>query len=88
MCWSSTKQTTSSSHCKLTCSRHDIPEKIAELALNNNHPLTPKLNVLITQSEEIYTIIELFLQEILFPSNTTLKAKPDIPHAMRSAFQA
>ena len=25
-CWSSTKQTSSSSHWKLTCSRHDIAE--------------------------------------------------------------
>ena len=32
-----TKQTSSSSHWKLTCSGHDI--KIAELALNNNHSL-------------------------------------------------
>ena len=34
--WSSTKQTSSSSHWKLTCFYHDI----AELALNNNHSLT------------------------------------------------
>ena len=27
-CWSSTKQTSSSSHWKLTCSRHDIAEKL------------------------------------------------------------
>ena len=33
--WSRTKRTSSSSHWKLTCSRHDI----AELALNNNHSL-------------------------------------------------
>ena len=26
--WSSTTQTSSSSHCKLTCSRHDIAEKL------------------------------------------------------------
>ena len=33
VCWSSTKQSSSSSHWKLTCSRHDIAETIAELAL-------------------------------------------------------
>jgi len=27
-------------YLKLTCSRHDIAETIAELALNNNHTLT------------------------------------------------
>ena len=32
-----TKWTSSSSHWKLTCSRHIIAEKIAELGLNNNH---------------------------------------------------
>jgi hypothetical protein len=32
--------TSSSSHGKVTCSCHDIAEKIAELALNNNHSLT------------------------------------------------
>jgi hypothetical protein len=26
-CWSSIKRTSSSSHCKFTCSRHDIAEK-------------------------------------------------------------
>jgi predicted PolB exonuclease-like 3'-5' exonuclease len=35
VCWSSSKRTSSSSHWKLTCSRHGIAEKIAELALNN-----------------------------------------------------
>ena len=39
-CWSSTKQTSSSSHWKLTCSCHDMAEKIAYVALNYNHPLT------------------------------------------------
>ena len=38
-CWSRTKWTSLSSHWKLTCSRHDIAEKIAELAWNNNHSL-------------------------------------------------
>ena len=28
MCWSRTKRTSSSSHWKLTCSRHDIAEKL------------------------------------------------------------
>ena len=28
VCWSSTKRTSSSSHWKLTCSRHDIAEKL------------------------------------------------------------
>ena len=41
--WSSTKRTSSSYHWKLTCSRHDITEKIAEMALNNNH--SPALSV-------------------------------------------
>jgi hypothetical protein len=27
-CWSRTKRTSSSSHCKLKCSRHDIGEKL------------------------------------------------------------
>ena len=45
-CWSSTKQTSSSSQWNLTCSRHDIAEQIAELVVfNNNHSLIPK-NVL------------------------------------------
>jgi hypothetical protein len=35
-----TKRTSSSSHWKLTCSRHIIAEKIAEMGLNNNHPFT------------------------------------------------
>ena len=30
-------------HWKLTCSRHDVADKIAELALNNNHSLTHSL---------------------------------------------
>ena len=38
-CWSSAKRTSSSSHRKLTCSRHDIADK-AELALSKNHSLT------------------------------------------------
>ena len=29
---------------KVTCSRHDIAEKIDNLALNNNHPLSYKSN--------------------------------------------
>jgi hypothetical protein len=33
------------SHCKLICSCHDIAEQIAELALNNNHSLTPLQNI-------------------------------------------
>jgi hypothetical protein len=41
ICWPSTKQTSSSSHWKLTCSRHWYSWKIAELALNNTHSLTP-----------------------------------------------
>jgi hypothetical protein len=40
VCWSSTKWTSSSFHWKLTCSRHDIAKKIAELALNNSYLLT------------------------------------------------
>ena len=40
MCWSNTQRTSSSFHWKLTCSHHKIAEKIAELALNNNHSLT------------------------------------------------
>jgi hypothetical protein len=39
-CWSWTKRDSSSSHWILTCSLHDTAEKIAELALNNNHSLT------------------------------------------------
>ena len=35
-CWYRTKRTSASSHWKLTCSRHDIAEK---LVLNNNHSL-------------------------------------------------
>ena len=42
-CWSRTKRTSSSSHWKLTCSRHGIAGKIAEMALNNNHSLTHSL---------------------------------------------
>jgi hypothetical protein len=37
VCWSSTKWTSSSSHWKLTCSRHHIAENSA---LNNTHSLT------------------------------------------------
>jgi hypothetical protein len=32
--WSSTKRTSSSSHWKLTCSRHDVAEKLLNVALN------------------------------------------------------
>ena len=39
-CWSSTKPTSSSFRSKLTCSRHDIAGKIAELTFNNNHSIT------------------------------------------------
>ena len=38
-CWSNTK-VTSSSHWKLTCSRHDFSWKIAVLAINNNNSFT------------------------------------------------
>ena len=38
-CWSGTKQTLSSFHGKLTCSRHDIAGQIVEVALSNNHSL-------------------------------------------------
>jgi hypothetical protein len=37
-CWSRTKRTSSSSHRKLTCSRHDIAEKLLK-----NHSLTNTL---------------------------------------------
>ena len=37
-CWHSAKQISSSSHCKIAWSRHDIAEKM--LALNNNNSLT------------------------------------------------
>jgi hypothetical protein len=40
-CWFSTKRISSSSHCKLICSRHNIAEK---LLLSNNHSLTLKYN--------------------------------------------
>ena len=30
----------SSCHCKLTCSRHDIPEALLRLVLDNKHSLT------------------------------------------------
>ena len=41
MCWSSTKQISSSSRWKLTCSRHDIAEKLLNWSFkNNNHSLT------------------------------------------------
>jgi hypothetical protein len=41
VCWSSTKQSSSSSHWKLTCSCHDwYSWHIAELAVSNNHSLT------------------------------------------------
>ena len=39
-CWSRTNWTSSSSHYKLTCSRHDMAAKIVELAFNNTHSLT------------------------------------------------
>jgi hypothetical protein len=42
-CWSNTKRTSSSSHWILTCSRHDIAEKIADLALKSTHSLTHSL---------------------------------------------
>jgi hypothetical protein len=40
-CWSSTMLISSSSHRKLTCSRHYNSWIIAEFALNNSHSLTP-----------------------------------------------
>jgi hypothetical protein len=46
-CWCSTQWTSSSSHWKLTCSRHDIAEK---LALNNNHSLLYLNEVYISSS--------------------------------------
>ena len=39
-CWSSTKRTSSSSHRKLTCPRHNVAEIFAELSLSNTHKLT------------------------------------------------
>jgi hypothetical protein len=39
-CWSRTKWTSSSSHWKLTCSHHDIAEKLLNWHWNNNHSLT------------------------------------------------
>jgi hypothetical protein len=41
-CWSKTKQTSSSSYRNVTCSLHDTAEKVAHLALNNNHSVNRK----------------------------------------------
>jgi hypothetical protein len=38
VCWSSTKGT--SPHRNVTCSRRDIAEQSAHMALNNNHSLS------------------------------------------------
>ena len=55
--WSRTKRTSSSSHWKLTCSRHDIAEKLLS-SLNNNHSLT--VTPLITCNRKHQRIISLF----------------------------
>jgi hypothetical protein len=36
-CWSRTKQTSSSSHCNVTCSRHDIAEILLKVALSTKN---------------------------------------------------
>ena len=47
-CWSSTRRTSSSSsHWKLTCSRHDIAKKIVELALSTITPKSLKYGITI-----------------------------------------
>jgi hypothetical protein len=40
--WSSTKSISPTSHHKVTCSRQDMAEKIAQLAFNNKQLLTRK----------------------------------------------
>jgi hypothetical protein len=57
-CWSSTKQTSSSFHWKLTCSRHDIAEKL--LGWCNNHSLTP-LEWMINQSAKAFISLDVKL---------------------------